>query len=204
MAAGARAALALLVLLFSAGLSAQSADEGKFEVLEASDELIDGVYHVSGLIYLRLPSEAANSLQATWPLTIRVEVQFLNRLWFWWDNTEFERIVRYRLTYNSVATRYVVEIEPPEEEEFVTLSGSGNEEQRQTFATLAAALDYIGRVESLPVVEAAELDRNLRYDIRLRAALDQDNLAGPWRLLSFWRNGWSISSEWLVWRLDEE
>jgi hypothetical protein len=44
----------------------------------------------------------------------------------------------------------------------------------------------------------------LRYDIRIRAALDHDDLAGPFRLLAFWRNDWSISSEWLTWRLDAE
>ena len=202
--AGARAALAALVLLCAADVAAQAEDEGRFEALEAKEELIDGVYHVSALLYLRLPSDATRALQSTLPLTIRIEVQFLNRLWFWWDNAEFERIVRYRLTYNSVADRYVVDIEPPEGDEKGKFYGTGDEPMRQTFPTVAAALEHIGRVDRLAVVEASELDRNLRYDIRIRAALDHDELPGPLRLLAFWRKDWSISSEWESWRLDAQ
>jgi len=202
--AGAWVALIALAFLWGGEAVAQADDEGKFEGLEGDDELVEGIYRVNGTIYLRLPSDAAEALQSTVPLTIRVEVQFLNRLWFWWDNAEFERIVRYRLTYNSLADRYVVEIEPPEEGEAEILNGATADYKRQTFPTLRAALDYIGLIENLPVVEASELDRNLRYDIRIRAVLDQDELLGPWRLLAFWRPDWSISSEWLSWRLDEE
>ena len=207
-AARVRVALAALAFLCLGEAFAQTEDEGKFEALEGGDELVDGVYHVNGTIYLRLPSDATEALQSTLPLTIRVEVQFLNRLWFWWDNAEFERVLRYRLSYYALADRYVVEIEPPEEDEAAILySATGDSataaSQRQTFPTLRAALDYIGMIESLAVVEASELDRNLRYDIRIRAVLDQDELLGPWRLLAFWRPDWSLSSEWLSWRLDE-
>jgi hypothetical protein len=192
------------VLLCGGQAFAQAEDEGKFEALEGGHELVDGVYRVNGKIYLRLPSDAATTLKSTVPLTIRVEVQFLNRLWFWWDNAEFERIVRYRLSYYALADRYIVEIEPPEGDEADDLWGSTDSFERQTFPTLGAALEHIGLIESLPVVEATELDRNLRYDVRIRAVLDQDGLPGPIRWLAFWRPEWSISSEWLSWRLDEQ
>jgi hypothetical protein len=201
----ATASLTAFAFLCAGQASAQAEDEGQFEVLERELELVDGVYRVSGRIYLRLPSDAAMTLQSTVPLTIRVEVQFLNRLWFWWDNAEFERILRYRLSYNSTANRYVVEMEPPEEGEMEFSFGTDEGYyERETFQTLRAALDYIGQIDSLAVARASELDRNLRYDIRIRAVLDQGGLPGPIRLLAFWRPDWSISSEWLSWRLDEE
>lgn len=174
------------------GSGAQTLDEGKFEVLEASHELVDGEYRVNALIYLRLPSDLSEALRGSSPLTIRIEVQFLNRLWFWWDNAEFTRVERFRVSYNSFTDRYVVRNESSETNGI------------DAFPTLAAALEHIGHVESLVVAEAAELDRDLRYDIRIRAVLDQDDLPGPLRLIAFWRNDWSIGSEWLQWRLDEE
>ena len=176
--AGARATLVALVLLCGGHVSAQPEDEGKFEALEGGHELVDGVYHVNGTIYLRLPTGATDALHSTLPLTIRVEVQFLNRLWFWWDNAEFERVLRYRLSYYSLADRYVVEIEPPEGDEAESLYDTADTYERQTFPTLRAALEHIGLIESLPVVEASELDRNLRYDIRIRAVLETDGLPG--------------------------
>ena len=202
--AGARAALIALVFLFAGGTAAQPQDAGRFEALEGRHELVDGVYQVSGLFYLRLSTESTLTLQARQPLTIRVEVQFLNRLWFWWDNAEFERVVRYRLSHYSLSDSYIVEVEPPDDDgEAGALYGTGGID-RQIFPTLEEALGHIGRLESLPIVAASELDRNLRYDIRIRAALDRDELAGPFRLLAVWRNDWSISSEWLSWRLDAE
>lgn len=191
------------MLLFAAGAGAQPEDDGRFEALEGRHELVDGIYHVSGLIYLRLSTDATLALQAKQPLTIRVEVQFLNRLWFWWDNAEFERVVRYRLSHYSLTDSYVIEVEPSEADEDGAIYATGGLDRR-IFPTLEEALGYVGRIDSLPVVAASELDRNLRYDIRIRAALDYDELAGPFRLLAFWRNDWSISSEWLSWRLDEE
>ena len=204
--AGARAALAGFAILCFGVASAQPEDAGKFEVLDAGTELVDGIYRVSGEIYLRLPSDATRALQATLPLTIRVEVQFLNRLWFWWDNTEIQRIVRYRLSYYSLADRYVVEIEPSEADALGSWGSNpeGGDLKRETFPTLEAALEHIGRVDELPVVAVEDLDRNLRYDVRLRAVLDQGELPGPLRLLAFWRKDWSIGSEWLVWQLDAE
>ena len=82
-AARVRVALAALAFLCLGEAFAQTEDEGKFEALEGGHELVDGVYRVNGKIYLRLPSDAAMTLQSTVPLTIRIEVQFLNRLWFW-------------------------------------------------------------------------------------------------------------------------
>jgi len=200
----ATAALAAFLLLCAGQAGAQAEDEGKFEALEGGDELVDGIYRVNGKIYLRLPTDAAMTLKSTVPLTIRVEVQFLNRLWFWWDNAEFERIVRYRLSYYALADRYIVEVEPPEGDDADAVWGTTDSYERQTFPTLGAALEHIGLIESLPVVEATELDRNLRYDVRIRAVLDQDGLPGPIRWLAFWRPEWSISSEWLSWRLDAQ
>jgi hypothetical protein len=58
--------------------------------------------------------------------------------------------------------------------------------------------------DNLPVVDAALLDEDRRYDIRVRAVLDTDELPGPLRLLAFWRRDWSIESDWLQWRLDDD
>ncbi|MGD8340488.1 MAG: DUF4390 domain-containing protein [Gammaproteobacteria bacterium] len=180
----------MLGLVAAGGLLAQAEDPGHFEVRSGSLELIDGDYYVDALIYLRLPTEAANALHSRLPLTIRVEVEFLNRLRLWWDNVQFEASRRSQLTYYPLTDRYVV-----------THIDTG---VREDFVTLAGALEFIGRVDRLYVTPADLLDRDLRYDIRVRAVLDKDELPGPLRLLAFWRRDWSIASDWLLWRLDDE
>ena len=76
--------------------------------------------------------------------------------------------------------------------------------ERQQFSSLSAALEYIGHVEHVPVVAADELDKDLRYDVRIRAVLDKKVLPGPWRLVALFRRDWSIASDWLTWRLEGE
>jgi hypothetical protein len=188
-ASGGVIAAAILSLAAGPAARAQLDDPGAFEVRTASHELIDGVYYVNALISLRLPSEATNALHSRLPLTIRVEVEFLNRLWFWWDAAEHSVSRRSQLAYYPLTERYVVH--------------NINTGDRASFESLTDALDFLGRVDRLPVVDAALLD-DRRYDIRVRAVLDTDDLPGPLRLLAFWRNDWSIESDWLQWRLDDD
>ena len=168
---------------------AQSDDPGRFEVRTASFDLVDGVYYVDARIYLRLSTEAANALRAGLPLTIRIEVELMNRLRFWWDTTATAVSRRSQLRYLKVTDRYVV---------YDLDSGEG-----QAYKTIDAALESIGEVDHLRVAEAAELE-DRRYDIRVRAVLDKTELPGALALFAFMRRDWSIASDWLTWRLDNE
>jgi Domain of unknown function (DUF4390) len=187
----AHAAFAVALMLSASGaLRAQSDDPGHFEVRTARQELIDGVYYVDARIYLRLSTEAANALRSGLPLTIRIEAEFLHRLRLWWDTTTVAASRRSQLRYLRVTDRYVV---------YDLESGQGH-----AFKTLDDALDYLGRVDRLPVVGADELDEDDRYDIRVRAVLDKTDLPGALALFAFMRRDWSIASDWLTWRLDNE
>jgi hypothetical protein len=179
-----------LTAISPSDLPAQAEDPGAFEVRTASHELIRGVYYVNALISLRLPTAATNALHSRLPLTIRVEVEFLNRLRFWWDATDVVVSRRSQLAYYPLTDRYVVQ--------------NINTGDRVSFETLPDALEFLGRVDNLPIVDAALLDDDRRYDVRLRAVLDTDALPGPLRLLAFWRRDWSIESDWLQWRLDDD
>ncbi|HUF74165.1 MAG TPA: DUF4390 domain-containing protein [Gammaproteobacteria bacterium] len=181
-----------LAILCSAGVWSQANDPGRFTVESASHELAGGVYYVDALISLRLPSEALNALHSRVPLTIRVEVELLNRLRLWWDTTATSASRRSQLEYHPLTDRYVVR------------SISNESEEAEGFATLGAALEFLGRVDHFAVAKADELERNERYDIRVRAILDRTELPGPLALLAFWRRDWSIASDWRQWRLDTD
>jgi len=79
-----------------------------------------------------------------------------------------------------------------------------NSGDQAPFSSLLAALDYLGRIEDLPLVDTAVIDDGRAYDIRARVSLDQEQFPGPLRLLAFWRRDWSIASEWYRWPLRSE
>jgi Domain of unknown function (DUF4390) len=186
-----RAGLTALAAVLGFGFAAHGqSDPGRFEVRTAADTLRDDVYFLSARIDLRLSTEAREALESGLPLTIRLEVQLLNRLRLWWDLEEWTLVQLYQLEHNALTERYIVR--------------RLNSGDQASFPTLFLALNYIGQIEDLPVIDAAVLDADRRYDIRIRVVLDQEQLPGPLRLLAFWRRDWSLGSEWYRWRLDED
>lgn len=165
-------------------------DPGRFEIASARTELRDGVYFLDATIRYRLSTEARDALNAGVPLGIRLDVEIIHPRRWWFDNADASLRQSYQLEYHALSERYIV---------LNTNSGD-----QASFATLGAALDHLGRVEHLPLIDAAVLEDERGYDARIRAALDEEQFPGPLRLLAFWRRDWSIASEWYRWPLQGE
>jgi hypothetical protein len=184
--------LAVVVLLL--GVTpypfAQESDPGRFEIRSASVALDSGVYFLDAWMELRLPPEVRQALHSGVPLTIRLDVELnYNRRW-WVDASVAELRQRYELDYHALSERYVVT--------------NLNSRDRSSFSTLFAALNFLGRIERLPLIDAALLQSGRTYQARMRVVLDMERYPGPLRLLAFWRRDFSISSEWHEWLLEGE
>ena len=164
-------------------------DPGRFEIRSASVEVRSGVYYLDAWIEYRLSTEAREALEAGVALTLQTEVEFLRVRRFWIDDQEAALRQGYELQYRALSERYVV----------VNL----NSGEQSSFATLFSALNFLGRVTELPLIDAALLDADATYDIRIRAVLSTADIPGPLRLLAFWRSDWSLESEWYRWPLGE-
>lgn len=164
-------------------------DPGHFEIRAARTELRDGVYYLTAAIGYRLSTEARAALHAGVPLGIRLDVEIFRPRRWWFDNEDGALRQTYQLAYHALSERYIV----------VNVNSS----EQASFASLPAALDYLGRVDRLPLIDAAVLDER-DYDARLRVVLDEEQFPGPLRLLAFWRRDWSIASEWYRWPLQSD
>ena len=107
---------------------------------------------------------------------------------FYLDATDAELTIRYELEYRPLSQRYLVR----------NLS-SGDQD---SFATLYSALNNLGRVQGLPVIDDALLEADKNYRVRLRALLSTRQYSAPLRLLFFWRDQWQLTSEWFEWSLE--
>ena len=168
----------------------QAPDPGYFAVYDAALELDAGVYYLNADIEYRLSSEAREALLSGVPLRFRLEVEFLHPRRLWFDGEEASLRQLYELEYHSLSERYLVE--------------TANSGVQESFSSLLAALSFLGRVDHLPLIDAAVLDPEREYDLRLRAVLDVDQFPGPLRLLAFWRRDWSLASDWFRWRLQND
>ena len=181
------AALGAIAIAFP--VNAQD-DPGRFEIRSASVELRSGVYYLDAWIEYRLSTEAREALESGVALTLDTEVEFLRHRRFWFDPQEAGLLQSYGLQYHALSQRYIV--------------ANLNTGEQSSFATLFSALNSLGRITQLPLIDAALLDPDGVYDIRIRAILSTEDIPGPLQLLAFWRKGWSLESEWFRWRIADK
>lgn len=162
--------------------------EGYFEVRSASTTLLGGVHMLDARLQLVLSSEALNALNSGVPLTIELQMQVIRVRRFYLDSLDAELAVRFELEYRPLSQRYIVR--------------NLNSGDQDSFATLYSALNNLGRVQELPVIDESLLVPNRAYRVRLRALLATEQYSAPLRLLFFWRDQWQLKSAWYEWSLE--
>ena len=180
-----------LLLLFVAGNSIAQDEiqrEGYFEVRSAATRLVDGVHTLDARLQLVLSNEALEALSSGVALRINLQMEVIRERRFYLDANDAELTTRYELEYRPLSQRYLVR----------NLS-SGDQD---SFATLYSALNNLGRVQGLPVIDDALLEAGKNYRVRLRALLSTRQYSAPLRLLFFWRDQWQLTSEWFEWSLE--
>ncbi len=181
-------------ILFALGLGSASMAqdeierEGYFEVRSASTELLDGVHVLDARLQLVLSSEALAALNSGVPLTIELQIQLIRERRLYLDSLDAELEVRYVLEYRPLSQRYIVR--------------NVNSGDQDSFATLYSALNNLGRIQRLPVIDDALLVPDRPYRVRLRAMLQTQQYPAPLRMLFFWRSQWQLQSEWFEWSLE--
>jgi len=181
--------LALAAIFVAASSLAQDEPDhaGYFEVRSAESNLIDGVHTLDARIQLVLSGEALRALSSGFTLTIELQLEVIRVRRWYVDNLEAELASRYELEYRPLSQRYIVR--------------NLNSGDQDSFATLYSALNNLGRVQGLPIIDDAVLEADSDYRIRLRALLQTRQYSAPLRLLIFWRGQWQLESEWSEWIL---
>lgn len=180
----------LLILVFLASAAAQERPDhaGYFEVRSATTTLANGVHLLESRLQLVLSDEALNALNSGVALRIELNLEVNRVRRFWTDPTDAELTIGYELEYRPLSQRYMVR--------------NLNSGDQDSFATLYSALNTLGRIQGLPVVDDAILEPGKPYRIRLRARLSTEQYPAPLRILFFWRDEWHLESEWFEWLLD--
>ena len=178
----------LAAFVLGTGFAQDVEREGYFEVRSASTDMVGGVHTLDARLQLVLSSEALAALESGVTLTIELQLQVIRSRRFMPDDVEAELAVRYELVYSPVTQRYIVRN-----------LNSGNQD---SFATLYSALNSLGRVQGLPVIDDALLTADSEYRVRLRAMLNTERYPAALRVLFFWRGQWQLQSEWFEWLLE--
>ena len=161
---------------------------GYFNVRSASTSLVNGVQELDARLQLILSEDALDALGSGVPLTIELNVEVIRVRRFMPDAVDAELNLQYELEYRPLSQRYIVR--------------NLNSGDQDSFATLFSALNNLGRVQRLPIIDDSLLSSDSDYRIRLRALLSTRQYSAPLRLLFFWRDEWQLKSDWYEWRLE--
>lgn len=179
----------LAVIVAASGVAQEDVPrEGYFEVRSATTQINDGVHTLDARLQLVLSSEALAALESGVTLTIELQLQVIRLRRWMIDDEAAELTIRYELEYRPLSQRYSVK--------------NLNSGEQDTFATLFSALNSLGRVQGLPIIDDALLQTDRDYQLRLRARLNTQQYPATLRLLFFWRGQWQLQSEWFEWSLE--
>jgi hypothetical protein len=183
--------LAIVAGMLTAGsLLAQQLPErqGFFDIRSATTNLNEGVHELEARLQLILSDEALDALNSGVPLMIELEFEVIRVRGLWLDASDADLNFQYELEYRPLSQRYLVR--------------NLNSGDQDTFSTLYSALNNLGRIQGLPVIDDAVLGADSRYRLRLRARLSTRQYPAALRLLFFWRSQWQLESEWYEWLLE--
>ena len=188
---GVRAALLLAGVLaaMAPGLAQQMPErQGFFDIRSASAIERAGVHELDARLQLILSDDALEALNSGVPLTIELDLELIRVRGLWIDDQTATLTFTYELEYRPLSQRYIVR--------------NLNSGDQDSFATLYSALNNLGRIQGLPIVDDAVLQADARYRLRLRARLSTRQYPTALRLLFFWRSQWQLESEWYEWMLE--
>jgi len=183
-----RGAIWLLCFLATAALSpvlaeSKAAVRSASLALDANQEL----YELNAKVEISLPEAARKGIEAGLTLRIAYQIELARVRGYWPDTTVAQLEQAYELSYHALSQRYLLR--------------NLNTGEQQDFGSLQAALEDVGDVRSLPVIDADLVRGDTRYEVYLRALLDLSTTPAALEWLLFWTDDWSTKSEWFIWPL---
>ncbi|MFK8051862.1 MAG: DUF4390 domain-containing protein [Woeseiaceae bacterium] len=169
--------------------SEASAQSGNVEVRSSGSSLVDGVYVASTRIQFQLSDRIEEALANGIAMQVKLDYEIDRRRRFLPDSEVAAVRVQSLLRYNKVSERYTVKNE--------------NTGQQTSYSTIFAALNALGRIDSLPLVDASLLAEGKRHRGRVRAQVEIADYPTSLRYLLFWRDDWKMVSDWYSWSLDQ-
>lgn len=173
----------LVLLCVAAGVS--SARETR--ISDTRTLLEDGVYWIGARVEFEFNETLHDALHNGVPLLIELRVEVLRERRWLWAAVVAELRQRFELEYRALSQRYLVR--------------NYSTGVQRSFPTMNEALEYIGNIDDLPLIDANLLEPDHSYKVRMRADLDVESLPTPVRLWAYLGSAWSLKGVWYQWPL---
>jgi len=157
----------------------------EFVINSAELVLVDKVYQLNARVDFVFSNDVLKAIENGVPLIIEMEIEFLRPRSYIWDQELASLAQRYQLQYHALTEQYIVR--------------NLNSGAQYTFFSLTAALQKIGNIDHLPLIDAKLLENreSKKYYARVRTQLSFDNLPVPLKLNALISRSWWLGSDWI-------
>lgn len=179
--------LVLMLIVTASCLLSPQVHASDAEIHDVRTLLSNGVYRLGARIDFNLNDTLRQALQNGVPLVLELRIEVMREREWLWARRVAELSQRFGLQYHALTRRYLV--------------NSYSTGVQHSFLELEEALEYIGNIYDLPLIDANLLDPEQSYWVRMRADLDIESLPTPVRLWAYLGSDWSLKSDWHQWPL---
>lgn len=159
----------------------------QFKVQDVKTKLVDQVYRLDAKLEYKFPPEALDALENGVTLNLVLDIEVIKPRRYMWDEEIAALVQRYEIQFHALTEQYLLR--------------NINSGSQFSFSTLDDALEYLGKIEDLPIIDAHLLEENEHYMVQLRSRLDFDGLPVPLRLKAYFSSEWWLTSGWYSWDL---
>lgn len=177
------------LLVCCALLFSQSSYAEGFTIRSVDTRLDDKVYLLNAAIDFDFSSDALEALQNGVPIIIKVKIKVEKQRNWWFDNTIAELEQEYLLLYHSLSQKYIV--------------NNINSREQKDYNSLSTALNSLGTIESLPILDAQLVKAGNQYIVYIKTYLDLERLPAPMRPIAYISTEWQLESDWYQWPLQQ-
>jgi hypothetical protein len=178
---------AVLCFLATLGAGTVNAADAGLTFREVRSAVDAGVFELDAKLEIQLPEAAHRAVEAGLTLTLIYEVEVSRERRYMLDDGIAALEQRYEVSYHALSQRYLVR--------------NLNTAEQQDFGSLQAALERVGDLRGLPVLDTALISEDAVYRGRIRAVLGLNTAPDVLGWLLFWTDDWSTTSDWKSWTL---
>jgi len=160
-----------------------------FTIRSVSTHLEDKVYQLDANIDYQFSDSALEALRNGVPLIVLLDIKVEQKRNWWLNKTIADLQQGYLLLYHALTEKYIV--------------NNLNSGAQDNYERLSTALNALGKVKDLPILDAHLADTDAHYIVRLRTRLDLESLPAPMRPLAYISSDWHLESDWYEWPLQQ-
>jgi len=158
-----------------------------FVVEQASSRLQDGAYFIDAAVNYEFTDTVIEALENGVPITVDIHFQVRRADAWIWEKDIVDMHRRRQLRYLPLSESYEV-------------TDIDNKQIKLYFSRLAA-IDALGAVKNVKVVDDSQLESGEIYLMEIRSTLDIESLPVPLRPRAYMSSDWKLSSEWSQWQI---